>query len=146
MSTARIGYKSKLAYEDSPGSATYTEIANLRTVKPGDPQADEVEFTNQDSLAFRKEFMLTMIDGGSVTCEGNYLPENATHLNLRALRDSQAMTNWRINIRDATSGAVIQTITFPGQVKSFTLGELAPNSLQTFSLSVRVSGAETWNP
>jgi hypothetical protein len=146
MSTARIGYKSRLAYEDSPGAGTYTEIANIRTCKPGDPQADEIEFTNQDSLNFRKEFMLTMIDGGSVTCEGNYLPENVTHQQLRILRDNQAMINWRINIRDATLGSVIQTITFAGQVKSFTLGELAPNSLQSYALSVRVSGAETWVP
>ena len=146
MSTARIGYKSKLAYEDSPGSGTYTEIANQRTCKPGDPQADEVEFTNQDSLNFRKEFMLTMIDGGMINGEANYLPENVTHQRMRALRDSQEMVNWRLNIRDATLGSVIQTITVAGQVKSFTLGELSPNSLQTCAYSVRISGAETWNP
>jgi hypothetical protein len=145
MAQARIGYRSKLAYGNADGPPeTFTEIAAQTSCTPGDPMFDEVETTNQDSLAFRKEFLPTMVDGGSVTGDGNYDPADATQDRLRVLRDAGTVQNFRINIRDAPSNSIIRTITFAGYVKEFAIDSLSPLAVQKYKFSIRVTGAETW--
>jgi len=141
MLSGRIGYRTRLAYEDSPGSATYTEIAKQRTMTPSDPVFDEVDTTNQDSPSFFKEYVLAMRDPGMVTFEGNFLPEDATHQRMRAIREAAVEINWRVNLRDAPTNSVIYTETFAGLLKSFSVGELSTQGIQTYRGSIKVTGA-----
>jgi hypothetical protein len=145
MSQGRIGYKSKLAYGDG-GTPTelFTEVAEQTSLEPPDTTTDEVEFSNQDSPNYRKEFKPTWIDGGECVCTCNYIPSNITQQAPRTDRDNQTIRNWRINLRDPISGAIDQTITFQGYVKSYKLNTISPADKMELSFTVRVTGAETW--
>src|SRR5262245_33216322 len=81
-----------------------------------DTLTEEVEFSNHDSLNYRKEFKPTWIDGGECVCTANYIPSNTTQQAPRTDRDNQTIRNWRINLRDPITGAIDQTITFAGYV------------------------------
>lgn len=147
LSQGRIGYKTKLAWGDgATPTEAFTEIAEQLTLEPADTQTDEVEFSNQDSDDFRKEFKPSWIDGGELTVTFNYIPGNTTQSNVRDDRDAQTIRNWRINLRDPVSNTVDQTITFAGWVKSFKLNTIDPASRMEGSATIRVTGPETWAP
>lgn len=145
MSQGRVGYKSKLAYGDGGSPEVFTEIAEQTSLEPADAVADEVEFSNQDSVGFRKEFKPTWIDGGELSVTANYIPGNATQAQLRTDRDAQTVRNWRINLRDPIAGSIDQTITFAGFVKSFKLNTISPADKVEMAATIRVTGAETWS-
>jgi Lambda phage tail tube protein, TTP len=145
MSNGRIGYKSKLAWGDgATPTEVFTEIAEQLSVEPADTQTDEVEFSNQDSLDFRKEFKPSWIDGGELTVTCNYIPGDTTQAKLRDDRDGQIIRNWRINVADPLTGDINETITFQGWVKSFKLGTISPADRLECSGTIRVTGPETW--
>jgi hypothetical protein len=144
MSSGRIGYKTKLAWGNGASPEVFTEIAEQLTLEPADAQTDEVEFSNQDSTGFRKEFKPSWIDGGELTVTCNYIPGNASQAQMRTDRDNQTIRNWRINLRDPITGSIDQTITFAGWVKSFRLNTISPADRMEVSATIRVTGAETW--
>jgi Lambda phage tail tube protein, TTP len=145
MSMGRVGYKTKLAYGDgATPTENFTEIAEQTSLEPADAVTDEVEFSNQDSLNFRKEWKPTWIDGGELTCTANYIPGNATQEAPRTDRDNQTIRNWRINVRDPITGSIDQTITFAGYVKGYKLNTISPADKVEVQITIRVTGAETW--
>jgi len=140
MPSGRIGYRTRIAYEDSPGSGTYTEISKQTSLDPPDPVFDEVDTTNQDSPNFFKEFVLAMRDPGMVAVEGNFLPEDATHQRMRVIREAATEINWRINLRDAPTNAIIYTETFAGLLKSFSVSTISAQNVQKYKGSIKVTG------
>lgn len=145
MSNGRIGYKSKLAWGDgATPTEVFTPIAEQLSVEPADAQTDEVEFSNQDSLDFRKEFKPSWIDGGELTVTFNYIPGDTSQAKLREDRDSQTIRNWQLGIADPITGDVDETVTFQGWVKSFKLGTVSPADRLEGSGTIRVTGPEVW--
>lgn len=143
-SEGRIGYKSKLAWGDGATPEIFTPIKEQLSVEPADTQTDEVEFSNQDSLNFRKEFKPSWIDGGELTVTFNYIPGEDSQSQLRDDRDAQTIRNYQLGIADPITGDVEETVTFAGWVKSFKLGTITPADRLEGTATIRVTGPETW--
>lgn len=145
MSQGRVGYKSKLAAGDgATPTEVFTPIAEIVSIEPADATTEEVDFTNQDSVGWRKEFKPTWIDGGEVTAVCNYIPGDATQEAARDDRDAHTIRNWRILICEPVADVIDQHITFQGFVKTYKLDTISPSDPMRLTIVVRVTGPETW--
>lgn len=113
-------------------SATFTNIANVRTFSGFDGSASEIDVTNLDSIA--KEFRLGLTDPGQFTFEIDYDSANAGHTALRAKQVSGALSNFKLTLPNAA------VITFTAYVKKFSLGG-GVDAVAKTAVDLRISGA-----
>lgn len=71
MTTANLGYGSRLAY--SLSGSSYTDVAQVEDITGPSIKVDSVEVTNQDSASAAKEFISGLIDAGELTFSIVYL-------------------------------------------------------------------------
>ena len=59
-----------------------TLVAEVRDINGPEQTAEKDDVTNQSSVGFYREWVTTLLDGGDVTFECNYLPGNASQIAL----------------------------------------------------------------
>src|SRR5579871_2465717 len=77
MSTAATAAAGTLLKIDD-GAGNYTTIAEVMKIEGLDLKQDTKEATSHSSPGFFKERIGTLLDGGSIKAEVNFLPQNAT--------------------------------------------------------------------
>lgn len=95
-STAQSAFNSQLQVGDSaPTYATvYTVISEVKNIDGPGFDRDMADVTNLSSTASFKEFIPTLIDGGEITFEINYVPTSASHMALiAAMKDTTSAAN-----------------------------------------------------
>jgi predicted secreted protein len=78
MSDAVSGFGTFLQRGDGAGPEVFTTIAEVKDITGPGLSADIVEVTNHSSIGAFKEKLSTLLDGGEVTFDVNFLPGNAT--------------------------------------------------------------------
>lgn len=136
MTLASIGYGTKFALENAPGSGVFVNIAEIDDLTPPNEKADVLDATNFDSPNGYKEFIAGMVDPGDTKFQMNFLPGSASEILILAARASRV--------------AYAAKITFPsGQIWTFQLLVLeyspaAPaDKKMTCQVSGKVSGSIT---
>lgn len=71
------GFGTKLSY--SPDGVTYTDLANVVSVKPFAPKADILDVTAHDSPSQYREKLSGLLDSGQCMFELNYDDKNTGH-------------------------------------------------------------------
>lgn len=124
-------------------TATYTTVANVRSITPPNPTTDMIDVSTHDDADRYRTFVAGRIDAGEVTIEGLLDPANATHIGaagLQGLRDSGELRAFKIIYPD--DGAL--EVAFQGIVTAFQPGPLAHDGAMEFSASIKVSGSTTY--
>ncbi|HKQ02635.1 MAG TPA: phage tail tube protein [Actinomycetes bacterium] len=137
---AKIGYGTRLACEFTTG--VYTDVAEVVTIGPPQPVADDVKVTNQDSPNRTHEYISGMIEAGEASMTLNWLPNDPTQdetTGLLALSISGATKNWRIT----TPHTPPLIWTFPGYVKAFKPA-IPTEGAMTSEVTLKVTGASTF--
>lgn len=127
-----------LAYT-SGGTATpttFTAIANFKGFSGFDGQASEVDVTNFASTG--KEFLLGLVDGGSLKCDLDIDNGDAGQIACHAAQNSSAIKSFKLIL---PTGAT-PTYSFTAFVKQFTT-QGAVDAAVKGSLSLRISGGYT---
>lgn len=116
------------------GTTVSPTIAELKNVSGPGGSRDVIDASYHGSNLF-KEYVGGLIDGGSVTLEGNL---ETTALNLfTTYATSSSATNFVITFPGGAG-----TLTFPGFLESFDTG--APiDGMVSFSASIKVAGKPT---
>lgn len=151
MSVARLVQKSALYFVTSSGTPSLVKIANLLEVPQEGGDKTEIDVTNLDSD--RKEFLLGLEDGGSVTVNINYDPAETSHQALRALKDAGTASQFVVCYSDGVaaptySGGTITPptdrsgVVFNALVKQFAVTGAVDNVLKA-AVTLRVTGAAT---
>jgi hypothetical protein len=111
-----------------------TVIAEITSLDGPGVERDMIEVTNLSSPSGAKEFIAGMIDGGEVTLEVSYVPQNATQKQLLTdLSTPAAATAYTITLTDSGPS----TISASMLVKSFKLkGEVGGKMAATFVLKI----------
>jgi hypothetical protein len=78
---AAIGLGSEFWLDNASG--TLTQLGEILTVTPPNPQTAEVEATHMASPNRRREFIAGLIEDGEGTFEMNYVPGSTTDLLIR---------------------------------------------------------------
>jgi predicted secreted protein len=138
---ALSAYGTLLKRGDSGAPETFTTVPEVRSISGPSTETDEAEVTSHSSAAAGayREFILTLIDAGSIEFDMNYVPSDAVHQNLRSDFTSRTKRNWQLVLPGNA-----QTISFSGYVKTFSL-EFPTDDAVTASVSIRLTGAVTFS-
>lgn len=136
---------SKLSVDTSSTStASWQQIANLTSIGEIGLESDEIDVTTLDSTGDFKEFIGGAKDGGTIDIEGNLVTE-AGLTQLYTLANSRAVKHFKIEYPVHGAQTNASNWTFDGYVASCKGGELTVDGLVTFTASIRVTGAPTFN-
>lgn len=117
-----------------------TNIAEILSLDGPNAERDMIDVTNMQSASQAKEFIAGLIDGGEISLDLNYLPQNATHkLILTDLATPSTATGYTLTLTDASTS----TITANLLVKSFKLKGAVADRLSA-SVTFKVTGPVTW--
>jgi hypothetical protein len=125
-------------------SSVYTTIAQVRDINGPALTGETDDVTNRDSSGGFREYIGTLKDGGDVTFNIVYDPDQTTHSASAAggvvtLLTSGALNNFRVTFSDSTPA----TATFAGIVTAFA-PTLPLAGAMTADVTIKVSGAITW--
>lgn len=134
-SAAKIAYGSTLEVETSPGSGTYTTIAEIKSVSKPNASVDDVEVTHMTSPNLAKEFIAGLTDYGDIQFDINWIPGSATDTFLEAWRASGLNRSTRITY----PGSIKDT--FPAYMKGYEAGAAGPGDVLAGTLTLKVAGA-----
>lgn len=138
MTDAMIGYQTKYKIRSTAGSSgTFTEVAEITNVTPGEATADRIEATHMQSPGRRREYIAGLIDNGEASFEINWVPGSATDELLRGLFDSGETRDHQIEFPNGV------TVTYEASIIGYS--KVIPiDDRMTATITVAVSGAETW--
>lgn len=121
-----------------------TAVAQVLSISGPSISRETIDTTDADATNDWRTFIASYIDGGEVTIEINYDPDNATHEYAAAgiLYDFYAATahGWTLTFSDATP----TTWTFSGLVTGFE-PSMSHDGVLTASVTIKVMGEVTFN-
>lgn len=135
------GYGTLLKRGDGGAPETFTTVGEVRSISGPSMETDEADVTTHSSAASGsfKEFIMTLIDAGSIEFETNYVPSDPTHIGIRQDCLARTKRNWQIVLPGG-----IQTISFSAYVKSMPY-EFPTDDAITQKISLRITGAPVWS-
>jgi hypothetical protein len=133
MTNANIGYNTRFAIEDAPGSGVFVELAEVYSVTPPENTIDQVEATHMQSPNRSKEYIAALGDNGTAQAEMNYVPNSATDVRLEGLRAAGTTLAMRITYPNGV------TVTFSGFVATYAKA-IPVNDRMTATAGFKVSG------
>ena len=137
MTEAAIGYGTEFWLDN--GSAVLTELGEILSVTPPNPQVADVEATHMKSPNRRREYIAGLIEDGEGTFEMNLVPGSPTDdLIQEALADGVAR-NYKIVLPDGAFGWEIEGLCI---VKGYER-TVPIDDRMTATLTVRFTGAST---
>lgn len=135
MTDAAIGYGCEFWLENN--SATLTELAEIISVNPPNPQTADVEATHMKSPNRRREYIAGLIDDGEAEIEMNYVPGSATDTLIQQAQTEGDPRAYRIVIPDGAFGWKIEgTCIVKGYQRNTPIDDR-----MTATLTIRFSGA-----
>lgn len=140
-SAAISGYGTLLKRGDAGSPETFSTVGEVRSMSGPSMETDEIDVTTHSSAAAGafKEFIMGLIDAGSIEFDTNYVPSDPTHIGLRTDFLNRTKRNWQIVLPGA-----IQTISFAGYVKSMPF-EFPVDDAIMQKISIRCTGAPTFS-
>lgn len=125
----------QLKIENAASPNEYTLIPGVYQISGlGGGEGQEIDVTDFDSSA--KEYLIGLKDEGTLSFSMNYNPDNAQHILLETLRDSQASSGFQIVLAAGT----LKTFTFDAFVKTIDLNLDADDAVRA-TVALRITGA-----
>lgn len=119
-----------------------TKLLRVTAIDFPEDTVDEEDVTTLESPGRRKEFIPTLIDGGSFTVEMNYIPGSITDTLCRAAATTRDVRAWKIVIPDE-AGVAERQISGSGYVQSYKPDPLTAGGAKKATLTIRTTGAQT---
>lgn len=138
---ALSAYGTLLKRGDGGAPETFTAVPEVQSISGPSTETDEAEVTTHSSAAAGayREFILTLIDAGSIEFEINYVPGDAVQQGVRSDFTNRTKRNWQLVLPGS-----VQTISFTGYVKTFNLDFPTDDAIKA-SVSIRLTGAVTFS-
>lgn len=130
---------SSLTMIKSGSESADTVIASLTSIGAIAGEREEIDVTTLDSPNGAKEFISGAVDWGSQDIAGN-LTNAGQIAALRAVFDAQKTRDWVIKTPAGNE------ISYKAFIAKFEYGEKTTDGLDTFSMTLRISGDVTFTP
>lgn len=111
--SADIGSTTTYEIHDPDVSPNYVVLGEVVSIDLGGDESDLIDVTHMASPDNRREFIGGLIDGGEISVELNFVPNNATHQLLRARLTAGDTQNHRITFpggETVTVGCIVRSI------------------------------------
>jgi hypothetical protein len=115
-------------------------IAELTSIGAPKLSLDTQEVTSHQSSNSYREYIGTLLDGGEVSIEGNFISSD-TNGQIGLITDMEAKTLQSFVITFPTS--IVATWTFSALVTAFEIGDMAVDGTLTFSATLKISDKPT---
>jgi predicted secreted protein len=135
---AEIGYGLTFEVETTPGSGTYTALAQVFNATPPSASVDQIDVTHYQSASRTRQFVAGLSDPGSATAEMNFTQGSATDAFILAWRASGLNRLVRITYSDGAN--VVFSATVEGYAPSIPMDDK-----KTAMLTMKVSGIPTFS-
>jgi predicted secreted protein len=114
-------------------------VPELDNIEMTGSRGEKIDITNHDSADQYREYVMGLLDGGSINVTGNFLPATANQTALITDHYSRTSRTWIITCSDAGDA----TFTGAGVVESFRV--TAPvNGKLGFEATISISGKPTF--
>lgn len=133
---AGIGYDTRFAIENAPGSGVFVELAEVYEVTPPDSQVDQVDATHYQSPGRAREFIPGLTDPGTVSVSMNYIANSVSDQRIEGLRVAGTVLAMRITFPNGVRA------TFSASVQSYTKA-VPLDDRMTATVEMKVAGAVT---
>jgi len=137
--SATPGYGTLLKMGDGGTPEVFTTVAEVINVQPPKIAAGEADVTSHDSSGW-EESIPTLLSGGEIPVEVNWLPSNATQNETTGLiyvLMNRVKKNWKVVLPGSA-----KTFSFAAWVKDFE-GSTPLDEAMKASFTLKVSGAVT---
>lgn len=114
-------------------------IKSLTSIGEISGEREEIDVTALDSPDGAKEYIPGAVDWGTQDIEGN-VTDDTQQSKLRSLFDTQATREWAVE----TPGG--GKIAYSAYIQTLTYGEKTTDGLDTFKMTLRISGSVTFTP
>lgn len=136
---AQIGLGTEFWLDNNAGTPVLTQLGEILSVSPPNPQTEEVEATHMASPNRRREYISGLIDDGEGVFEMNYVPGSTTDDLIRDALADGVTRGYKIVLPD---GAGTWEIEGECIVKGYERN-IPIDDRMTASLTVRFTGAST---
>lgn len=130
---------STLTMVKSGSETADTVVKALTSIGAITGEGEEIDVTTLDSPNGAKEYIQGAVDWGTQDIEGNVVDADQIDA-LRAVFDSKKTREWIV-----TTPAGNQ-LSYNAFIQSFEYGEKTTDGLDTFTMTLRISGAVTFTP
>lgn len=116
-------------------------VAAINNIRSG--TAAEIDVSDLQSTA--KEFVTGLADNGSMDISGFYDPNDEGQRTLETLRETGAVNNFRVGVRNTISVGSptgFTTLSFSGFVQTFPIS-MGVDAAVSFTTTIRITGAIT---
>ena len=140
MSNGIAAYGTKLLVGDGGGTEVFTAVAEIRNIGGPEISVDTTDVTPHSTSAPWRHKVATLIDGGEVTLELNFLPGATDQAALRADMIARTKRNFRIEWPITPTA---YRASFAGYVTK--LSPSAPHDAElSASMTITITGAVTF--
>ncbi len=139
---AQVGYGAAFSVGTGlPGAYVYTQIAEVKDIKPSGFTVGEEDVTTLGSPSATREFVPTLVEGGTVEISGNYIADT-TQTQLETLAKARTIFPFQFAFPLSTSknvtrsGLCFITKLAPG-------ADIVADKAPAFNCTMRITGVET---
>jgi len=140
-SNAKTAIGSQLKRGDGGSPETFSKIAEIKSIKGPSQEADLIEVTNLDSTGGYQEFIPGLKKGGTLSCEANLVPQDATFKTVLSDFETQRKANWQLVLSDPSN----TTASFAGYVSKLDR-TFDPKSAMSVTIEITITGQITFAP
>jgi hypothetical protein len=138
-SQATTGYLAAFFTGSVASPISYTQVAELKSIKPNILTVGEVDVTHLQSPNATEEVIPGLIKTGTVEIGGNFTGD-ASQTALSALANARTVFAWKITAPVA-SGAKTYTATGMGFLTKWDTGPVENNKATEFAATLKITGA-----
>lgn len=100
LSTGFTGRGITFEISDGASPPNWIKIANVTSINLSGREAEEIDFTTLDTEGGYRDFKQGFKDGGTVSLEYHFTPQEASHQEILSRFNSGEEFDWRINYTD----------------------------------------------
>ena len=130
---------STLTMVKAGSEAADTVVKSLTSIGAITGEGEEIDVTTLDSPDGAKEYIQGAVDWGTQDIEGNVTDADQVDA-LRSVFDTKKTRNWVV---ETPAG---NQISYKAFIQSFEYGEKTTDGLDTFKMTLRISGTVTFTP
>ncbi len=140
-SNAKSGMGTQFQRGDGATPENFTTVSEQVKIDGPTEKADTADVTNMDSPNNYREYISTLLEGGEVQLEMNYIPGSASQQGLRSDYTGRQRRNFKILVPDG-SGGTAATWSFAAVVTEMTRAYEVDKAMRQ-TVKLKVSGAPT---
>jgi tail tube protein len=138
---ATIGYLATFQTGDTSSPVNYTQMAELKNIKPNLVTVPVINATHLQSPNATEEKLPGLILPGTIDISGNHIGDTS-QLSILALSQTRTVFPFKITA-PINKGTQVYTIAGNGFFSKYDVGQLEPNVLAEFSATIEITGTLT---